>query len=75
MTCKYCLHYEESYSVLDVCGGRDMPMTLYTIVALILAAAGTAVNIVGFVKRHSAAQRFGTFIVMIAVALAVKNQI
>ena len=52
-----------------------MPMTLYTIVALILAAAGTAVNIVGFVKRHGAAQSLGTFIVMIAVALAVINQI
>ena len=52
-----------------------MPMTLYTIVALILAAAGTAANIVGFVKRHSAAQSLGTFIMMIAVALAVINQI
>lgn len=52
-----------------------MPMTLYTIVALILAAAGAAVNIVGFVKRHSAAQSLCTFIVMIAVAMAVINQI
>ena len=50
-------------------------MTLYTIVALILAAAGTAVNIVGFAQRHSAAQSLGTFIVMIAVTLAVINQI
>ena len=39
------------------------------------AVAGTAVNIVGAVKRHSAAQSLGTFIVMIAVALAVINQI
>lgn len=50
-------------------------MNPYTIVALILAAAGTAVNTVGFVKRNSAAQSLGTFIVMIAVALAVINQI
>ena len=50
-------------------------MNPYTIVALILAAAGTAVNIMGFAKRHSAAQSLGTFIVMIAVALAVINQI
>lgn len=35
----------------------------------------TTVNIVGFVKRHGAAQSLGTFIVMIAVALALINQI
>lgn len=52
-----------------------MPMTLYTIVALILAAVCTAVNIVGFVKRHSAAKSLRTFIVMIAVSMAVINQI
>ena len=50
-------------------------MTLYTILALNLAAAGTAVNSVGVVMRHGAAQSVGTFIGMIAVALAVINQI
>lgn len=50
-------------------------MTLYDILALILAVAGTAVNIVGTVKRHGVAQRLGLFIAMIAVALAVMSQI
>jgi hypothetical protein len=52
-----------------------MPMTLYTIVALILAAVGTVFGITGYVKRDRALQSCGIFVASIGVALALINQI
>ena len=50
-------------------------MNPYNIIALILAIAGTAVNVMGTVRRHSAAQSLGTFLVMISVVMALVNEI
>ena len=50
-------------------------MTPLTIIALVLALAGTAINIIGGIKKHSSLQDLGTLIVIISVAMAVINKI
>ena len=58
-----------------IAGSEGGSMNHLTILTLVLAVAGTALNIIGFVERKGIDQIVGTILLVIAAMMAVANQV